>query len=382
MKIYHKIFICLISLNGLSIFNQAHALSCTRKSGSEVNPAVEIGTATNLVGVNNGIYPAPVNFALANITTAPYGGNAPGWGLICTAPIIVTPRLRMQRNPDTQFPGYPYLQDTNNTPFYSIEMSYTTPSGELMHFGQVPSGQFVNGASFILAENATPENPVEINLRSLNINTVTLQGYQTAAATRANTRWGIRGTLNYIYFNFADRDAPTVSPLEENVRFFIYEIAFAVKTCAIDSSDRNKTVNLGEKTGRDFSSTTVGAVSNSTAFRIALRCETGAAVTYRVNTTTPDTTADPSNTQGLIKFNGTNAATGYALQLRAAPFQQSDSNLTPVKFGVGVSSVNTASGNISNDFIDFDARYYRTLPSSQSSPGTANATVTIDVNYQ
>ena len=29
MKIYHKIFICLISLNGLSIFNQAHALSCT-----------------------------------------------------------------------------------------------------------------------------------------------------------------------------------------------------------------------------------------------------------------------------------------------------------------------------------------------------------------
>lgn len=382
MKKYNKILCCLSLLGGVSILNQAHAVSCDWKQNSERNPSVEIGTATNLVGVNNGVYPAPMNFALANITTAPYGGNAPGWGLICTAPIIVTPRLRMVRNPDTRFPGYPYLQDTNNTPFYSIEMAYTTPSGELMRFGQVASGQIVNGTPFILAENATPSNPVEIDLRSLNINSVTLQGYQTAVASRANTVWGTGGTLNDILFTLADRDAPTVRPLAVDVRLFIYEIAFAVKTCAVDSNDRNKTVNLGEKAEREFSSTTVGGVSNSTNFRIALRCEAGAAVTYRINTTTPDTIADPSNLQGLIKFNGTNAATGYALQLRAAPFQQSNGSLSPVRFGVGVPAANSASGNISNDFIDFDARYYRTLPSSQSTPGSANATVTIDVNYQ
>lgn len=378
MKIYNKVFISLGLLSGLSLFNQAYAFACTWKPGSERTPSVEIGTATNLVGVNNGIYPAPMNFALANITTAPYGGNAPGWGLICTAPMTVTPRLFMVRYPDTRFPGYPYLQDTNNTPFYSTEMTYTTPTGVLMRFGQLGSGSYLYGTPFVLAENATPTNPVEINLRSLNINSVALQGYQTAAATRTNTVWGTGGTLNDIFFNFVD---PNGIALDVGVRFFIYEIAFDTKTCAIDSNDRNKTVNLGAKAERDFSSDTVGGVSNSTPFRVSFRCEAGAALTYRVNTT-PDTAADPGNTKGLIKFSGANSATGYALQLRAAPFKEANGNLTPVPFGVAVSSGTSASGTISNDFIDFDARYYRTLPIAQSTPGMANATVTIDVNYQ
>ena len=380
MKRNNRVLIFLGLVSTICAVNTANAnLSCTWKPGSEANPSVEIGSATNLVGVNNGQYPSPVNFALANITTAPYGGAAPQWGMICTAPIKVTPRLFMVRSPDTRFSGYPYLQDTNNTPFYSIEMAYTTPNGEKLNFGQVAAGQSVYGTPFILAEHATPANPVEINLRSLNINSVSLQGYQTGPATRSSTVWGTGGTLNDIFFNFIDRDATQLSSLNVNVRLFIYEIGFTVKTCAVESGDRNKTISLGEKSGQDFSGSSVGGVTNSVNFKISLKCQQGAAVTYKIDTSTPDTS---NPTQGLIQLTGSDAAIGYALQLRSLPFQQSSGNYEPVKFGVNVPATTAATGNISSDFINFDARYYRTLPISQAKPGTANATATIEVNYQ
>ena len=343
------IFWGLVGTTVLSI-DTAEAFSCTWKSGSEHNPSVEIGTATNLVGVNNDQYPAPVNFSLANITTAPYGGAAPQWGLICTAPIKVTPRLQMVRNPDKRFPGYPYLQDTNNTSFYSIEMAYTTPTGEVLHFGQVGHGQSVSGTPFILAENASPTNPVEINLSTLNVNSVSLQGYQTGPATRASTVWGTGGTLNDIYFNFVDRDSPQSNSLDVNVRLFIYEIAFSVKTCAVESADRYKTIDLGEKSGFDFTSSAVGGVTNSVNFKIGLRCQTGAAVTYKIDTNTPETS---NSSQGLIQLTGSDAAKGYALQLRSLPFQQSNGNYEPVQFGVMTNGVANAVGEVSSDFINF-----------------------------
>lgn len=388
MKMFNKLLIYCGLLLGLSVSSQSYALPtwCSWKAGSATNAEqpVELGTADNLVAVNNGVYPSPVNFALANITTRPYGGEDPATrAIICTRPVLVTPRLRMTRNPDNRFFGYPYLQDTNHANYFSFEMTYTTPTGEWLPFGELNANAERIGTPFLLGENASPSNPVEINLRTLNVNAVTFQGYQTAPAVQGSTTtWGTGGTLNYIYFDFADQATPNNRVNAFRVRFYIHHVTFAVKTCAIDSLNRNMTVNLGEKSEREFSSTNIGGFSNSKNFKLALRCAAGAAVTYRVNTATPDTVADSGNTQGLIKFNSANAATGYALQLRAAPFQQSNGNLTPVRFGQGVTAPTTAVGNTSSDFIEFDARYYRTAPSSQATPGTANATITIDVNYQ
>ncbi|OKP30345.1 fimbrial protein, partial [Serratia fonticola] len=167
---------------------------------------------------------------------------------------------------------------------------------------------------------------------------------------------------------------------------YVDHVNFSVRTCGIVSSDLFKTVNMGNRISSEFSSQNVGATTTPVSFQIGLRCLPKTAVTYRVNAGQADTINDPSNTLGLIAFSGSNVAKGFALQLKSLPFGPSGGQYQPVKFGVANTSsalaVGDAVGSVTSDVIRFTANYYRTANAQSSSSGTANATATIDINYQ
>lgn len=377
-----------ILINTMSV--NAAIAGCTRISGTTY---LEVPSEDGIIAVNDGKYPSPTNGTFVNLSG--YNGAAAQWSMICDAPVKVTPTLRTFRYPDARFTnaGYPHMQTSTagegnygfGKGYYSMEMWYTNQDDSRTWFDG-RSGNTQQAPSFIVAKDATKENPVTVTLSDLNVDRIGYQGYQVADAINGTFSWGTGGILHYIRFLFSD--AATNNTIRNTGWFTLYidHVNFAVRTCAIVSDDLYKTVQLGDKNGRDFSNNSIGGVTNSVDFMIRLRCLPNTTVSYRINTSTPDTEADPSNMLGLIKLQATNAAQGFAVQLRALPFKQNNGAFIPVSFGKNMTSTITATGdavgNVTTDFIKFDARYYRTKPASEATSGTANATATIDINYQ
>jgi len=379
MKLKLKLLILAKVMMISTLVSTAEA-RCTRVSGNEID--VQMPTPAAIVSINDGIYPVLMNTSLGVIDTQ--------MTLTCTAPVEVTPRLRNVRNPITSFgDGYPHLQDLNNLPFFAFEMSYTSPNGEVLWFGGQNSGSFKTGTPFRMAEGATVANPVTITQNDFNLQSIVFNGYQVGNGVARRFNYGRGGELNDIYFDFLDYETPNASTYTPFSRAYIYvsSVNFTVNTCAITPDDIYKNVFLGTRGAKDFSSADIGGVTPSVPFTLKLRCVPGTALQYNVNTATPDTENDPSNSLGLIKLAGANPASGFAVQLRAQPFKQLNAAYVPVSFNQTVTSVELTEGNTAGntapvDFLSFDARYYRTLPASQAQAGSANATATIDIIYQ
>jgi hypothetical protein len=356
-----------------------------------ISPLVEVPSANGIIGVNDGKYPSPTNSTYA---TPSSNTNSAAWSMTCTAPVRVTPVLITHLGPDPQFSnsGWPNMQMTTaynsvgGNYYYSAEMWYNSPAGDKVWFTG-NTGTNTLGAPFILAANATPTNPVVIRMQDFGIQNVGFQGYQRGNAAPGSFVWGAGGTLHFMQFKMVNYTSTDLFPYDD-FRFSLYvdHVNVSVRTCGIVSGDLYKMVNLGNRVSSDFSSQNVGATTTPVPFKIGLRCLPNTAVTYRVNTNLPDTVNDPNNALGLIALSGDNVAQGFSLQLKSLPFRQTSGQYQPVIFGMTKTSATLAHGdavgNVTSDVIQFTANYYRTTNAQNSRSGTANATATIDINYQ
>ncbi|MHA7848271.1 fimbrial protein [Serratia sp. D1N4] len=345
------------------------------------NQNIDIPSASGIVAVNDGKYPNPTNNTYANVLP-----NA-GWGMSCTAPVLVTPVLYTHLPSDVRFTnsGYPNLQRTSIA-YYSAEMWYNSPAGDKVWFTGLQNNT-TRGATFILAANASPSNPVVIRMQDFGIQNIGFQGYQAANANAGTINWGTGGLLQYMSFQMVNYTSSDNTAYNDFVfYFYIQTVNFLVRTCGIISNDLYKTVNLGNRISADFSSQNVGATTTAVPFQIGLRCLPNTAVTYRVNANQRDTVNDPNNSLGLIALNGSNVAKGFSLQLSELPFGQAGGQYLPINFGrsntSSILAIGDAVGSVTSDVIRFSANYYRTANAQNSLSGTANATATIDINYQ
>jgi type 1 fimbria pilin len=345
------------------------------------NQNIDVPSASGIIAVNDGKYPSPANSTYANVLP-----NA-GWGMSCTAPVLVTPVLYTHLTSDTRFSnsGYPNLQRTTRD-YYSVEMWYNSPAGDKIWFTGL-SNNIIRGAPFILAANASPSNPIVIRMQDFGIQNVGFQGYQAGNATAGTIDWGNGGLLHQMRFLMVNYTSSDKFAYDDFVfAFYIKTATFLVRTCGIISNDLYKTVNLGNRISTDFSSQNVGATTTAVPFQIGLRCLPNTAVTYRVNANQRDTVNDPNNSLGLIALSGRNVAKGFSLQLSALPFGQAGGQYLPINFGrsntSSILAVGDAVGSVTSDVIRFSANYYRTANAQSSRSGTANATATIDINYQ
>jgi type 1 fimbria pilin len=376
MKMKLKLLILAKIMLISAIVSTAEA-RCTRTSGGDVE--VQMPTPPNIVSINDGIYPVLMNTSNGIVQTQ--------ITLSCTAPVEITPRLRMVRNPIAIFgDGYPHMQDLNGLPFFAFEMSYTSPNNEVLWFGGQNSNSYKSGTPFRLAEGATPTNPVIITQNDFNLQSIVFNGYQVGNGVARTFNYGRGGELNNIYYDFVDyesSDTRVYTPFRAYI--YVFSVNFTVNTCAILTSDVYKNVQLGRRSANDFSSAAVGGVTPSVPFTLQLRCVPGMVVKYRINATS-DTTSDPSNSLGLIALAGASPASGFAIQLTAQPFKQINAAYTPVSLNQIVTSTELTTGRDPNsagipDYLAFDAHYYRTLPASEAQAGSANATATIDFIY-
>ncbi|MCW8114253.1 fimbrial protein [Yersinia intermedia] len=382
--------VVIMLLSGLLSPQALAARACVWTSGiPAISPYVEVPSANGIIGVNDGKYPSPTNSTYA---TPSSNTNSAAWSMRCTAPVSVTPVLQTHLVPDPRFSnsGWPNMQRTtaygSGNYYYSVEMWYDSPAGDKVWFTG-NAGTNTLGAPFILAANATPTNPVMIRMQDFGIQNVGLQGYQTANAVPGSFVWGTGGLLHYMRFRMVNYTSTDLTAYDDFFfSLYIDHVNFSVRTCGIVSGDLYKMVNLGNRVSSDFSSQNVGATTTPVPFKIGLRCLPNTAVTYRVSTNLPDTVNDPNNTLGLIALSGDNVAQGFSLQLKSMPFRQTSGQYLPVIFGMTNTSATLAHGdavgNVTSDVIQFTANYYRTTNAQNSRSGTANATATIDINYQ
>ncbi|QIG04319.1 fimbrial protein [Proteus sp. ZN5] len=371
------------------ISTSSFAANCKRESGSIFRPYAEFPNGTPIPGVNNGNYPFPVNQVNASFRTAENTTNAANWRMKCTGPVTVMPVLVPIRSLEPRYSStHPNLQRTLTLGkfYYGAEVTYTSPLGETQYF----TGKALSKTEmtpFPLALDATASNPVYLTLDDFNISSAVMYGYQTDEYSR-ETNWGWGGTMEDIYFYFADGVNPIKKPSDHLFTIFysLRSVSFLINTCNIYTEDKFKNVNLGRVSNRDFSGPYVGSTTNPVQFDLRLNCQSGVRVSYTIFPSQADNEADPSNQLGLIKLTPGNAAKGYSLQLRSLPFGQSTGNYIPVPFFQPINSPSKTKGDAnavtSSDRIYFDASYYRTLPASQSTGGSANATAIISIDYQ
>ena len=380
----HKFSLLGITLIFFLVSTPSLAANCKRESGSVHIPYAEFPNETPIVGVNNGNFPYPVNQVSASFRTATNPTNSANWRLKCVGPVTVMPVLSPIRSLEPRYLStHPNLQRTLTVGkyYYGAEVTYTSPIGETQYFGG-KAGSKTEMNTFYMALDATESNPVYLTLDDFNITSAVMYGYQTDEY-RTATNWGWGGTMEYVYFYFADG---LVSTKPTNNVFTIFyslrSVEFLIKTCNIQAGDKFKTVNMGTVTSRDFSGTQVGSTTSPVQFDLQLNCQSGVNITYTIGPVHADTQTDPSNRLGLMKFTGGNAAEGFSLQLRALPFGQSSGTYIPVPFFQPISSGLKTKGSPSSDVLYFDARYYRTLPASQAKGGSANTATIINIDYQ
>ncbi len=125
------------------------------------------------------------------------------------------------------------------------------------------------------------------------------------------------------------------------------------------------TINLGDWYDTQFP--TIGSTSNEVDIPITLSCLAGTNIKATINATSGIVNA----AQGQLALSGSDTATGVAIQIL-------DQNKTPVPLG---SKITVRNNTTAGDYIfGWKARYIKT--ENQITPGTANATATVNIRYE
>ncbi|WP_440590197.1 fimbrial protein [Providencia huaxiensis] len=150
--------------------------------------------------------------------------------------------------------------------------------------------------------------------------------------------------------------------------FYISTVSFStnyrinVLSCSLKNSV--PTINLGDWYDTQFPS--VGSTSTNINIPITLSCMAGTNIKAMVTSSKYEDTAT-----GKLGLTGTNTATGVAIQLL-------DKNNNPIK----LNTLNSLQNNVpAGDYMfNWKARYIKTA--DNITPGTANASATVNIRYE
>ncbi len=150
--------------------------------------------------------------------------------------------------------------------------------------------------------------------------------------------------------------------------FYISTVSFStnyrinVLSCSLKNSV--PTINLGDWYDTQFPS--VGSTSTNINIPITLSCMAGTNIKATVTSSKYEDTAT-----GKLGLTGTNTATGVAIQLL-------DKNNNPIK----LNTLNSLQNNVpAGDYMfNWKARYIKTA--DNITPGTANASATVNIRYE
>ncbi|WP_330983310.1 MULTISPECIES: fimbrial protein [Enterobacterales] len=140
--------------------------------------------------------------------------------------------------------------------------------------------------------------------------------------------------------------------------------SWVIKSCTIDSADRNKTVQLGNYRASDFSS--VGSTTVDKYFSLTLNCQQDSTPVYLSFEPTTGSSGD-----GILTLDksGTDSASGIAIEIL------NKSDRTPLVFN---NAIKYHSGSEKKIEISYIAHYKKI--NSTVSPGTANAAMTFTID--
>ncbi|BBG60851.1 MULTISPECIES: fimbrial protein [Providencia] len=140
-------------------------------------------------------------------------------------------------------------------------------------------------------------------------------------------------------------------------------IRINVAKCTVKSS--SYTVNLGTWYDTQFKG--IGSVSSNVSIPVTLNCAAGT----NIKTTVTSSAGYVDTATGKIKLAGTGSATGIAIQLL-------DRNNSPIR----LNTKNTLQNGVASGDYNFNwkARYIKTA--EKVTPGTANATATVNIRYE
>lgn len=145
-----------------------------------------------------------------------------------------------------------------------------------------------------------------------------------------------------------------------------FTVNVTANTCSVDVNSQFQSVILDNVTDNDLPE--VGSTAKDKVFNVILNCQPEVYIYAKMSgTQSPDTAAD-----GVLQVSNAGApgtSRGIGIQIL--------NNSTPMPIGTNMPVRMTNGGQES---IPFTARYYRTLTDVVA--GSANATATLDINYQ
>ncbi|MCB4854522.1 MULTISPECIES: fimbrial protein [Providencia] len=138
----------------------------------------------------------------------------------------------------------------------------------------------------------------------------------------------------------------------------------AVVSCSLKNNQSTYNINMKEWYDTQFSN--IGSTSTPVDIPITLTCAAGSNIKATVTSSKYEDTVT-----GKLGLTGTNSATGIAIQLL-------DKNNNPIKLNVK----NSLQNNVpSGDYMfNWKARYIKTA--ANITPGTANASATVNIRYE
>ncbi|MGX4743130.1 fimbrial protein [Providencia rettgeri] len=141
-------------------------------------------------------------------------------------------------------------------------------------------------------------------------------------------------------------------------------IRINVLSCSLKNNQ--STYNINMKDWYDTQFTNIGSTSTPVAIPITLTCAAGSNIKATVTSSKYVDTAT-----GKLGLTGTNSATGVAVQLL-------DKNNNPIK----LNTLNSLQNNVpAGDYMfNWKARYIKTA--NNITPGTANASATVNIRYE
>ncbi|MEQ4655431.1 fimbrial protein [Providencia rettgeri] len=141
-------------------------------------------------------------------------------------------------------------------------------------------------------------------------------------------------------------------------------IRINVLSCSLKNNQ--STYNINMKDWYDTQFTNIGSTSTPVAIPITLTCAAGSNIKATVTSSKYVDTAT-----GKLGLTGTNSATGVAVQLL-------DKNNNPIK----LNTLNSLQNNVpAGDYMfNWKARYIKTA--NKITPGTANASATVNIRYE
>ncbi|HBO23479.1 MAG TPA: fimbrial protein [Providencia sp.] len=153
--------------------------------------------------------------------------------------------------------------------------------------------------------------------------------------------------------------------------FFISTVSFSnnyrinVLSCSLKNNQSTYNINMGDWYDTQFNN--IGDTSDMVDIPISLTCKAGT----NIKTTITSSGGYVDAATGKLALSGTNKATGVAIQLL-------DKNNLPVK----LNTKNSLQNNVpAGDYLfNWKARYIKTT--NTITPGTANATATVNIRYE